>query len=121
MLQPRRGLVEQDAEINLDSLMNRDLRVFSHEVGAKKPSDLLFDRVLAKLAERDIEPGQVLYIGSRIAEDIVPAKKRGMRTALFAGDSASVRATAEQLKSAASRPDLLLTSPAQIAEVIPES
>jgi FMN phosphatase YigB (HAD superfamily) len=121
MLQLRRGLAEQDADINLDGLVSRDLRVFSHEVGAKKPSDLLFDRVLEKLAERDIEPGQVLHVGSRIAEDIVPAKKRGMRTALFAGDSASVRATAEQLKSAAGRPDLLLTSPAQIAEVIPES
>lgn len=116
-VQLRRGLKEQEAD--LDALVNRDLCVFSHEVGAKKPSDVLFDRVLEKLAERGIEPEQVLHVGSRIAEDLVPAKKRGMRTALFAGDSASVRATAEQLKAPASRPDLLLTSPAQIADVIP--
>jgi FMN phosphatase YigB (HAD superfamily) len=119
LVQLRRGLMVQDAD--LDSLVNSDLCVLSHEVGAKKPADALFERVLEKLAERDIEPKQVLHVGSRIAEDIVPAKKHGMRTALFAGDTASVRATAEQLKATASRPDLLLTSPAQIAEVLPES
>ena len=109
----------EDRDEHLDALLNRDMCVLSHEMGAKKPSDALFDRVLEKLAEGDIEPGQELNVGSRVAEDLVPAKKRGMRTALFAGDSASVRATAEQLKAPASRPDLLLTSPSQIADVIP--
>ena len=90
MLQLRRGLAEQDADLNLDTLMHRAPACFPHEIGVKKPGEALFDRVLEKLAECDIEPGQVLHIGARIVEDIMPAKKHGMRTALFAGDSASV-------------------------------
>ena len=41
-----------------------------------------------------------------------------MRTALFAGDKASLRATKKQVKDQSSRPDVLLTELAQIAEVI---
>jgi hypothetical protein len=41
-----------------------------------------------------------------------------MKTALFAGDRASLQATPEQLKAAAHRPDVLLTELPQIAEVI---
>ena len=41
-----------------------------------------------------------------------------MRTALFAGDRASLQATPEQLKDANLRPDVLLTEPGQIAEVV---
>ena len=39
-------------------------------------------------------------------------------TALFAGDKASLQATAEQLKDAHSRPDVLLTELNQIMEVV---
>jgi hypothetical protein len=42
-----------------------------------------------------------------------------MRTALFAGDKASLQATPEQLKDPASRPDVLLTALDQILEVVP--
>ena len=47
-----------------------------------------------------------------------PAKKLGMRTALFAGDKASLEATPEQLKDPASRPDVLLTELSQITDVV---
>ena len=39
----------------------------------------------------------------------MPAKRLGMKTALFAGDKASLQATPEQFKEPASRPDVLLT------------
>ena len=38
--------------------------------------------------------------------------------ALFAGDRASLQATAEQLKEPPSRPDVLLTELSQLAEVV---
>ena len=57
-------------------------------------------------------------IGSRLTQDIVPARRLGMKTALFAGDKASLQATAEQLKEPASRPDVMLTELGQIAEVV---
>ena len=53
-----------------------------------------------------------------LTRDIVPAKKLGMRTALFAGDRNSLAATPEQLKDHATRPDVLLTELPQIIEVI---
>jgi hypothetical protein len=39
-----------------------------------------------------------------------------MKTALFAGDKESLRATAEQFKDPAFRPDLLLTELAQLPQ-----
>ena len=51
-------------------------------------------------------------------QDLMPAKRLGMRTALFAGDKASLQATPEQLKEPASRPDVLLTELSQITEVV---
>jgi FMN phosphatase YigB (HAD superfamily) len=60
----------------------------------------------------------VLHVGSRIEKDIAPAKKLGLRTALYAGDKASLAATAEQLKDPATKPDVLLTELSQVADVI---
>jgi putative hydrolase of the HAD superfamily len=51
-------------------------------------------------------------------QDLIPARKLGMRTALFAGDKASLRATPEQIKDQATRPDILLTDLPQIAKVL---
>jgi hypothetical protein len=48
----------------------------------------------------------------------MPARRLGMRTALFAGDKGSLQATTEQLREHPSRPDVLLTQLTQIADVI---
>ena len=117
-VQLQRGLAAQDAAARVDALIDKDLRALSFEVGSKKPSERLFKHALGALAARGIEPGQVLHVGSRIAQDVAPAKKLGMRTALFAGDKASLGATAEQLKDPATRPDALLTELTQIVDVI---
>ena len=88
------------------------------EQKARKPSERLFAHLLGKLDERGIEPREVLHVGSRVTHDIVPARKLGMRTALFAGDKASLQASPEQLKAAESRPDVLLTELGQVAQVV---
>jgi hypothetical protein len=116
--QLQRGLTRQDPTVNLDELVDCPLRVFSFEVRGRKPSERLFRQGLSALAVRDISPDQVLHIGSRVQQDLVPARRFGMRTALFAGDKASLQATPEQIKEAASRPDVLLTELSQITEVI---
>ena len=61
---------------------------------------------------------QVLHVGSRIPLDLAPAKKLGMRTALYVGDKEAVQATPEQLKDPATRPDVMLTKLGQIAEIV---
>ena len=89
----------------------------SHECRGRKPSDRLFRLCLEKMPD-GIVPSEVLHIGSRILQDIVPARRMGMKTALFAGDKTSLQATAEQLEGATSRPDVMLTELAQITHVV---
>src|SRR5205823_6940123 len=118
LVQLERGLVQQDPEARLDDLVDPELRSLSFEVRGRKPSERLFRHALKLLEPHDIAPSQVLHIGSRIAHDIVPARRLGMKTGLFARDRASLQATPEQLKEPASRPDVLLTKLSQIADVI---
>ncbi len=61
----------------------------------------------------------MLHVGSRVTRDIVFAKRLGMKTALFAGDRASLQATGEQMKEGPGRPDVLLSDLGEITEVVP--
>jgi FMN phosphatase YigB (HAD superfamily) len=119
LVQLQRGLAAQDASARLDDLIDPGLRVLSCEEKARKPSERLFRRALDLLAQRGLSPPEVLHVGAHVAHDVVPARRLGMRTALFAGDRASLQATPEQLKDPASRPDVLLTELGQITEVVP--
>jgi hypothetical protein len=116
-VQLARGLKAQDPDLDL-GLLTEGLVVLSHEVRGRKPSERLFREALKALAEKGIEPGEVLHVGSRVQQDLVPARRLGMRTALFAGDRASLQATPEQLKEPPGRPDVLLTELGQIASVV---
>jgi FMN phosphatase YigB (HAD superfamily) len=118
LVQLQRGLSRQDATAKLDELIDPDLRICSYEVRGRKPSERLFRRFLSAVAEKGISPGQVLHVGARASLDIAPARRLGMKTALFAGDKASLQATREQMKESATRPDVLLTELDQIADVI---
>jgi FMN phosphatase YigB (HAD superfamily) len=120
-VQLQRGLTAQDASAKLDTLLDKGLIALSYELRGKKPSERLFRHTLAQLQAKGIESDEVLHVGSRLVQDIGPAKRLGMRTALFAGDKASLQASAEQLKDNALRPDVLLTELTQIAEVVGES
>ena len=54
-----------------------DLRALSCKVGVRKPSETLFRQILQLLRDRQFSPEQVLHVGSRIAHDVVPAKRLG--------------------------------------------
>jgi FMN phosphatase YigB (HAD superfamily) len=116
--QLQRGLGRQLGSATLDGLVNSRLVALSHEVRGRKPSERLFRQVLTELTGRGLTPSQVLHIGSSIPRDLAPAKRVGMRTGLFAGDRASLQATGDQLRGQATRPDILLTELAQVAEVV---
>jgi FMN phosphatase YigB (HAD superfamily) len=121
VVQLQRGLSAQDNAARVEALFDKDLRALSFEVGAKKPSDRLFHTLRAALQSHRIAPHEALHVGSRIAQDVAPAKKLGMRTALFAGDKASLAATPEQLKNPNSRPDVLITELSQLLDVVGEA
>ncbi|MBO3096234.1 HAD family hydrolase [Cellulomonas dongxiuzhuiae] len=48
--------------------------------GVAKPAPAFFARVLSEL---DLPPGQVLYVGDRLDNDVLPARAAGMRTAFL--------------------------------------
>lgn len=109
---------QQDPSFELANYLPLDLRLLSAERKARKPSDTLFKAAVEALKARGVAAGDVLHVGSSLPRDIAPAKKHGFKTALFAGDKASLVATVEQLKDPAIRPDVLLTELSQISDVV---
>lgn len=113
-----RALRMQDPGFELSDHMPPDLRVLSAEARARKPSETIFRTAVGALAARGLRPADVLHVGSDLARDLAPAKKLGMRTALFAGDKASLAADPDLLKDPQYRPDVMLTELPQIADVV---
>ena len=117
LVQLQRGLAAQSS-VRVEEVFDKNVRALSHEVGGRKPSERLFRHALQAAAQQGVSPAQVLHIGSRIVQDIAPARKLGLRTALFAGDKDSLQASAQQLKDPATRPDVLITDLSQVTELI---
>lgn len=118
LTQLSRGLKAQDPAINPETTFSPKLRIFSADHRVKKPAAALTAAAKAAIAAMGLEPNQVLHVGSSLPCDIKPARQAGMRTALFAGDRASLVATPEQLKDPQLRPDLLITQLDQLLEVV---
>jgi len=95
-----------------------DCCVWSYVELEAKPSVRLFIKLAQAIGERGIKPGQTLYVGNDMLNDIRPASQAGFRTALFAGDRRSMRLHEEddQLKNC--RPDVILTRLNQIPDCL---
>ncbi len=117
-IQLQRALTQQNCATPVAELFPADAQALSFEQKSRKPSERLFRHLLTGAAKLGIEPRKILHVGARIAQDIAPAKKLGMRTALFAGDKDSLQATADQLKDAATRPDVMLTELGQVRDIV---
>jgi FMN phosphatase YigB (HAD superfamily) len=117
-VQLERGLKQQDPTAALSEIFPADLRVLSCDMKARKPSERLFREMLNQLREAGIQPFEVLHVGNSLDRDMAPARRLGMKTALFAGDKHSLQGKADQLKQPSTRPDVLLTELGQIAEVV---
>jgi FMN phosphatase YigB (HAD superfamily) len=117
-VQLRRGMRTQDEKLELDEFIPPSRRWLSADYRAKKPSETLFRAAVKALGEAGIEPHQVLHVGSSLMRDLAPARRFGMRTALFAGDRSSLVAPPDRLKDIHCRPDVLLTELPQIVHVI---
>jgi len=60
----------------------------------------------------------VLHVGSRLRNDLAVAKRLGMKTALYAGDSSSFEASKDDIRDPELRPDRLLTELTQVLTVL---
>jgi FMN phosphatase YigB (HAD superfamily) len=118
MLQLARALGKQGKVSALSDLIDTELLALSCEVGGRKPSERLFRKFIAELATRDVAPNQVLHVGANLPNDVIPARRLGFHTALYAGDKASVVANNEQLNDPTTRPDVLVTDLRQIVDIV---
>lgn len=118
IVQLLRGLQRQEDGFELNAVIPSSNRWISCEHGCRKPSETFFRIAVNAFRGQGIDPHETLLVGSSLARDIAPAKRVGMRTALFAGDRTSLAATPDQLKDPQNRPDVLLTELSQIGEIV---
>ena len=97
---------------------HNDLIIFSYKFGYAKPSTFLFQHAAERLKNMNIRENSVLYIGNDMLKDIYPAKKTGFKTALFAGDSRSLRMRKDDPKCKNLSADIILTDLVQVFDFI---
>lgn len=99
--------------------IDRHLQIFSYKEKVAKPDKRLFQLLLAEIAKRhNIKPEECLFVGNDMYKDIFPAQKMGMKTALFAGDKRSLRLREDMMELKDIKPDYIITSLEQLAEVV---
>ena len=101
-----------------DSLFDSSLHTFSYIEGVRKPSRTLFLRAMDRFNKLGLEPGNVLYVSTRVRDDLAVAKSLGMRTALYAAEKLSLQAEPEDMKDPHLKPDRLVTDLAQVRELV---
>lgn len=102
----------------LGDLLQSHLIVLSCQAGVRKPSKTLFQTFVQRARDNGVSPNEILYVSSRLDQDLAVAKVLGMQTVLYAGDKLSLRATKEEIGNPKLRPDRLLTDLAQIGELL---
>ena len=96
----------------------KDLIFFSCDLGCAKPSQTIFKHAVKSLERRETAPGATLYMGNDMLNDIWPAARAGMQTALFAGDARSMRLRTDHPECRNFSADLVVTGLMQVPELI---
>ena len=92
---------------------------WSYRERVAKPSAYLFERAARRLHDDfGIRPGETLYVGNDVRNDIVPARRCGFRTVLFAGDRRSLKRDGGGTPDATVRPDAVITHWRQFAGIL---
>jgi putative hydrolase of the HAD superfamily len=94
----------------------KDLLIFSYQTNYAKPSEHLFHLAKNRLEKRGIAPHETLYLGNDMRNDILPAQKVGFKTALFAGDSRSLRLRQNDARCKGIVPDIIITELLQLLD-----
>ncbi|WP_340106327.1 HAD family hydrolase [Rhodohalobacter sp. 8-1] len=105
----------------LDQLgFNPHLLHWSYEESRKKPGLVFYEHFLKKASKHlpDLEPENYLYVGNDMLKDVYPAHEVGLQTALFAGDSRSLKWRPDDSRTKDLRPDLVITELNQILDCV---
>ncbi|MDX1969634.1 MAG: HAD hydrolase-like protein [Planctomycetaceae bacterium] len=118
LTQVLRALEAQGTLPPIGQVLDPSVMTLSYLEGARKPSKSLYQRAAERFRLRGIEPGQVLFVSARLREDLAVAKSVGFRTALYAGDKISLKASVADLKDPTVKPDRLLTELGQVRDIL---
>ncbi len=99
-------------------LFDRRLVFYSYRLGVSKPNPFAFERARKRLRAMGIAPDRVLYVGNDALNDMIPARKVGFRTALFAGDKESLKLRKDRPECASFRADVVIKSLPQLLQII---
>lgn len=97
---------------------SRDCCAWSYEHGEAKPSLQLLREPLEVLSKRGFRPENILFVGNDRRNDLLPAAKLGLRTALFAGDARSLRWRHGASDCERVHPDVIVTQLLQLTECL---
>lgn len=112
-------LFEWLLDSNLEKLgFHPDLILFSYRSGHAKPSPFMFQAAVERLKHLNVLASSALYIGNDMLNDIYPAKKTGFNTALFAGDTRSLRLRGDVAECKNLSADLVITDLIQLLDYI---
>jgi putative hydrolase of the HAD superfamily len=109
------GTISESEQVNpFDS----DLTVFSYQHQRSKPDAFLFELLKNQIRKKyGIYADEILFIGNDMFRDIYPASLAGFKTALFAGDTKSLRLRQERPELKKVTPDYIVTSLSQIINI----
>ena len=95
------------------------ITVFSYKYMRSKPDSLLFESVKDQCRlHYNLFADEILFIGNDMFRDIYPAFLAGFKTALFAGDTKSLRLRQEKPELKKLVPDYIITDLRQLLSVI---
>jgi putative hydrolase of the HAD superfamily len=98
---------------------DKDLTVYSYQHKRSKPDDFLFEIVKRQCKEKyNIHASEILFLGNDMFRDIYPAHRAGFKTALFAGDSRSLRLRKDNPELDHIAPDHIITDLYQLLKII---
>ena len=95
-----------------------ELLIQSFREGVRKPSMSLFAAAFRSLKSLGLAPADVLYVSSKVADDLAVAKSVGFHTAVYAGEKLGLSLTVDDLQNPDTCPDRLLTRLSQIRDVL---
>jgi putative hydrolase of the HAD superfamily len=96
-----------------------EITVFSFRHQRAKPDPWLFEIVRKQCTDKyGISPSEILFLGNDMFRDIYPAHLAGFKTALFAGDSRSLRLRKEKAEVDHIAPDYIITGLDQLLKII---
>lgn len=106
---------DTDEIVPFDTLLTQ----FSYHHRKGKPDIFLYQKVIESLQENfSIEPSEALYIGNDMLNDIYPAEKCGMDTALFAGGERALRLREDDARVTGLEPTHTITDLMQLLEFV---